>query len=73
MTETLEIYKGPMAAGKTKAVIQRANELEAGGLVVACIKPDFEVRDNGLESRNSLRRDAIGVESLGKAALLNTV
>jgi thymidine kinase len=73
MGEKLEIYKGCMASGKSNAIIERANELEANGLTIACIKPDFEVRDNGIESRNSARRDAIPVESLGKAALIDAV
>ena len=73
MGEKLEIYKGCMASGKSNAIINRANELELRRLYVACIKPDFEVRDDGIESRDSARRDAIGVESLGKAALIETV
>lgn len=62
-----------MASGKTRAAIQRANELEALGLSVACLKPEFELRDNGLNSRNGLQRSAIGVQSLGRAAMLEEV
>lgn len=73
VNEKFEVFSGPMASGKTRAAIQRANELEALGLSVVCLKPDFELRDNGLNSRNGLQRSAIGVQSLGRAATLKEV
>lgn len=73
VNENFEVYSGPMASGKTRAAIQRAKELEALGLSVACLKPEFELRDNGLNSRNGLQRSAISVQSLGRAATLKEV
>lgn len=69
MEKQIEIYSGCMASGKSKAIIRRAGELDKKGLAVVCLKPDFEVRDNGIESREGVQRDALSVQSLGKAAL----
>ncbi len=73
VNEKFEVFSGPMASGKTRAAIKRANELEKPWYKVACIKPDFELRDSGLNSRNGLQRSAIGVQSLGRAATLKEV
>lgn len=73
MGVNVEIYTGCMASGKSRAIIERADELEQTGLSIACLKPDLEVRDNGIESRRGVRREAIAVPSLGKAALEGTV
>jgi|GEM_PF-3571297 len=63
------MFVGPMASGKSRALLQEMEACEAEGYSVVGIKPMAEVRDAGLESRNGLRRDAISLRKLGEIAL----
>lgn len=66
----LIVYTGPMAAGKTKYVIDEYHRLIERKETVVAAKPSVEVRDSGIESRTNRRIDAIQLRRLGQSALL---
>lgn len=65
MEGEFKLILGPMASGKSRTLI---TELEKYGYAkrrIVTIQPDINVRDEKIESRNGLSRDAIKLKTLG--------
>ncbi len=64
-----KMFVGPMASGKSRALLQEIEAYEARGCNVVGVKPLVERRDAGIVSRSGLRREAISLQRLGEMAL----